>query len=72
MASRRNGAGRRSKRSRPSLRALYEKHRKEFSAADLQKFTEIEPGIPLDVVIVGMEEIQRQEELKMKAKKKRK
>lgn len=72
MPTKPKDAARERKKKRVSLRALYDKHRREFSAADLQKFTEVEPGIPIDVVIAGMEEIQRQEELKMKAKKKRK
>jgi hypothetical protein len=41
------------------LKALYAKMRKKFSAADLQKYTEIEEGIPLQQVIAEMEEIQR-------------
>lgn len=40
-----------------SLRALYARMRKKFSAADLQKYTEIEEGIPAAVVIKEMETI---------------
>ena len=40
--------------------ALYAKMRQPFTAADLQKYTEIEPGIPLEDVIAEMEEIHRQ------------
>jgi hypothetical protein len=43
----------------PELRALYAKYRQEFSAADLQKYTEIEPGIPAEEVLAEMEEIHR-------------
>lgn len=42
------------------LQALYAKMRQQFTAADLQKYTEIEPGIPLEDVIEEMEEIHRQ------------
>lgn len=40
--------------------ALYAKMRKRFTAADLQKYTEIEPGIPLEDAIAEMEKIHRQ------------
>jgi len=42
------------------LQALYAKMRQQFTAADVQKYTEIEPGIPLEDVIAEMEEIHRQ------------
>jgi hypothetical protein len=41
------------------LQAIYAKSRREFSAADLQKFTVIEKGIPMERVIKEMEKIQR-------------
>ncbi|MBL8796207.1 MAG: hypothetical protein JNM56_20075 [Planctomycetia bacterium] len=41
------------------LRAIYAKYKKEFSAADLQKYTEIEEGIPVEQVIAECEAIQR-------------
>jgi hypothetical protein len=41
------------------LEALYANMRREFTAADLQKYTEIEEGIPLKQVIAEMEEIHR-------------
>jgi hypothetical protein len=34
--------------------------RRQFTAADVQKYTEIETGIPLEEVIAEMEEIHRQ------------
>lgn len=40
------------------LQAIYAKSRREFSAADLQKFTVMEPGVPLKKVIAAMERIQ--------------
>ena len=49
--------------SRPNedkkLRALYDKMRKKFSAADLQEYTEILKGIPARKVLAEMEEIHR-------------
>jgi hypothetical protein len=38
-------------------RAFYEKFRREFSAADLQKYTELEAGVPLEQVIAEMERV---------------
>lgn len=42
------------------LHALYAKMRRKFTAADMQKYTEIEPGIPLEDVIAEMEKVHRQ------------
>ncbi len=39
------------------LKALYERYRQEFTAADLQKYTQIEDGVPLEQVIAEMEQI---------------
>jgi hypothetical protein len=44
----------------PELRAIYEKVRREFTAADLQKYTEIEDGVPVEQVIEEMEAIHRE------------
>jgi hypothetical protein len=41
------------------LQAIYAKSRREFTAADLQKYTVIEKGIPFEKVIKEMEKIQR-------------
>jgi hypothetical protein len=41
------------------LKGIYAKSRREFSAADLQKYTVIEKGIPMEKVIKEMERIQR-------------
>jgi hypothetical protein len=41
------------------LKAIYDKSRREFSAADLQKYTVIEKGIPFAKVIKAMERIQK-------------
>ena len=37
------------------LKAIYAKSRREFSAADLQKFTVIEKGIPFEKVLADLE-----------------
>jgi hypothetical protein len=42
-----------------ALQALYAKMRREFTAADLQKYTEVEEGIPAEQVIAEMEAIHR-------------
>jgi hypothetical protein len=46
-------------REAKDLQALYARKRKEFSAADLQKYTEIEEGVPAEQVLAEMEEIYR-------------
>ncbi len=43
-----------------SLKTIYAKYRKSFTAADLQKYTEIEPMIPFDQIIKECERIQRE------------
>jgi len=42
-----------------SLKAIYAAARRAFTAADLQKYTEIEVGIPAEQVLAQMEEIHR-------------
>ncbi len=60
MAKRKDDKSRRSKaKVDKKLQAIYAKSRREFSAADLQKFTVIEKGIPLENIIAEMEKIQR-------------
>lgn len=54
-----------------SLKTIYAKARRAFTAADLQKYTEIEEGIPFDQVIRAAEAIHREETLKRKKKKKK-
>jgi hypothetical protein len=58
MAKRKNDKNRRSQpKKRRNLRAIYAQLKQEFTAADLQKYTEIEDGIPLDKIIAEMEAI---------------
>ena len=60
MAKRKDNKPRRSNpKIDKRLQAIYDKSRQEFSAADLQKFTVIEKGVPLEDVIAEMEKIQR-------------
>jgi hypothetical protein len=49
-----------------SLKSIYAKVHKAFSAADLQKYTVIEEGIPAEQVLAEMEAILREETLKRK------
>jgi hypothetical protein len=53
-------------RKNAPLREIYARAREEFTAADLQKYTEIEEGIPLEEIIAKMEAIQRRESQKRK------
>ncbi len=49
-----------SSRKKPqSVRAVYARIKREFSAADLQKYTVIEEGIPAEQVLAEMEAIHR-------------
>ena len=54
-----------------SLKTIYAKARKAFTAADLQKYTEIEEGIPAEQIIAEMEAIDREQKAKRKKKKPR-
>jgi hypothetical protein len=44
----------------PELQAIYDRVRREFSAADLQKYTEIEPMVPIEKVLADLEKLDRQ------------
>ena len=48
------------------LPAIYAKLRKAFTAADLQKYTEIEPTVPAEQVLAELEAIHREETQKRK------
>jgi hypothetical protein len=41
-----------------TLKQIYAIARKEFTAADLQRYTEIEPTVPMQKVLAEMEKIQ--------------
>lgn len=55
-----------------SLRSIYAKYRQAFTAADLQKYAEIEEGIPAEKIIADMEEIHRKVTKERTAKKRKK
>jgi hypothetical protein len=60
MAKRKNDKKRQPQPEKdPALQAIYDKIRREFSAADLQKYTEIEEGIPAEQVLAEMRAIHR-------------
>jgi hypothetical protein len=57
-------------RKNATLREIYAKCREDFSAADLQKYTEVEPMVPADQVLADLEAIHGEEMRKKKKKKK--
>jgi hypothetical protein len=52
-----------------TLRQIYAIYRKQFSAADLQKYTEIEPMVPMEQVLAEMEKILEEETRKRRKKR---
>ena len=54
-----------------SLKKIYAKARKAFTAADLQKYTEIEEGIPFGQIIADVDLVQREWEQKKKKQSKK-
>jgi hypothetical protein len=54
-----------------TLKEIYAQARKEFTAADLQKFTEIEEMIPAEEVLADMDRILQEELAKQKKRRKR-
>jgi hypothetical protein len=59
-------------RKNATLREMYAEYRKQFTAADLQKYTEIVPMIPAAQLLEELEAIQREETPKKNKKKKKK
>jgi hypothetical protein len=53
-----------------SLKAMYAKARRAFSAADLQKYTVIEEGIPARQVLAELEALDREGKRKQRRKSK--
>jgi hypothetical protein len=53
-----------------SLKTIYAKARRAFTAADLQKYTEIEEGIPARQVLAELEALDREETRKRRKKSK--
>jgi hypothetical protein len=58
MAKKQNTAPMLNVRKGATLRAIYAQARLEFTAADLQKYTEIEEGVPMEWIIAEIEAIQ--------------
>ena len=52
-----------------SLKTIYAKARRSFTAADLQKFTEIKEGIPMKQILAELEAIQREQPQQRRKKK---
>lgn len=55
-----------------TLRQIYAQYRREFTAADLQKYTEIEPMIPAEQLLAQLEAIHKEETTKQQKKRKKK
>ena len=55
-----------------SLKTIYAKARRAFTASDLQKYAEIEEGVPLEQVLAEVKAIQGGPVRKAKAKSKKK
>ena len=55
-------------RKHATLREIYSQYRKQFTAADLQKYTEIEPMVPMEQVLAKMKRIHQQEMRKRRKK----
>ncbi len=52
-----------------TLKEIYAAYRKQFTAADLQKYTVDEPMVPMKKVIAQMEAIHHEESEKRRKKK---
>jgi hypothetical protein len=52
-----------------TLKEIYAAARRQFTAADLQKFTEIEEGIPAVEVLKDLEDIYKEAKAEQKKKK---
>jgi hypothetical protein len=57
--AKRNSQDSKGRKKPEALQAIYDRIRQDFSAADLQKYTVKEKGIPLDEVIADMEQIHK-------------
>ena len=51
-----------------TLRQIYAAYKNQFTAADLQKYTEIEPMVPAEQLLAELEAIHREESDKRKKK----
>jgi hypothetical protein len=65
MAKRKTAKPKRSQPNKdPEIQAIYDRVRREFSAADLLKYIEIEEGIPFKQVLAELEEMYRKSKRK--------
>ena len=55
-----------------SLKTIYAKARRAFTAADLAKYAEIEEGIPLEQILEELKAIQNEPAKKRKSKSRKK
>jgi hypothetical protein len=54
-----------------SLKAIYAKAKRAFTAADLQKYAEIEDGVPLEQLLAELEAIQAEPAKNLRRKQKK-
>lgn len=54
-----------------TLRQIYARAKAEFTAADLQKYTEIEPMVPAEQLLAELEAIHEEETRKLEEKSKK-
>ena len=66
MAQRKRPRKNSSAKKPESLRAIYARFKREFSAADLQKYTVDEPLIPARQLLAELEKVQKQYDRKRK------
>ena len=57
-------------RKNATLQEIYARAREEFTAADLQKYTESEEGVPFEKVLTELDAIHRRESRKNKKPRK--
>jgi hypothetical protein len=55
-----------------TLKEIYAAYKKQFTAADLQKYTEIEPMVPAEQVLAEMEKVHQEVLKEQRRKPKRK
>ena len=69
MAKRKENQSQRPKtKEEKRLQAIYAQSREEFSAADLQKFTEVGRMVPMEKTLAAMEAIHKEETRKRRKK----
>jgi hypothetical protein len=68
MPAKKNGIPRLHAPKNATMRQIYAAYRKQFTAADLQRYTEIEPMVTAEQLIKELEAIHREETGKRKKK----